>query len=51
MASHIKQSEVNFIENEGIKRKIAVKILIFTEHRFFLNLFSQLIIFSSFQHK
>ena len=51
MESHIKQFEVNFVENEGIKRKIAVKILIFTEHTFFLTLFSWLIIFSSFQQK
>lgn len=35
MESHIEQFEVNFVENEGIKRKITVEILIFTEHNFF----------------
>jgi len=43
-------SGVNFSENEDIKTMITVKILIFTEHSYFLSLFSQLIIFS-FQHK
>lgn len=48
MESHVEQFEVNFVENEGIKRKNTVKILIFTEHNFFYTLSSQLIIFLHF---